>query len=60
VNSWSFPELAGDCSQDDLDRGGSILHEMTHLFGTADNAYGQTDCMALSAADAANNADTYE
>jgi deuterolysin len=57
---WSFPELAPACAGDDLDRAGSILHEMTHLYGTEDWAYGATDAKALSAAHAANNADTYE
>ena len=33
---------------------------IAHLYGTADNAYGRNDCVALSASQAANNADTYE
>lgn len=28
---WSFPELASNCADDDYDKGGSILHEFTHL-----------------------------
>ncbi|KAG0650474.1 Neutral protease [Hyphodiscus hymeniophilus] len=57
---WGFPELATTCSDDDYDRGGSILHEMTHLYGTDDYAYGSADARKLSAAQAAENADTYE
>lgn len=57
---WGFPELASQCSGDDYDRAGSILHESTHLYGTDDWAYGPTAAQALSAAKAANNADTYE
>jgi deuterolysin len=57
---YGFPELAPACSGDDFDKAGSILHEMTHLYGTEDWAYGPTAAQALSAAHAANNADTYE
>ncbi|KAI8628784.1 Metalloprotease [Xylariaceae sp. FL1651] len=57
---WSFPELASTCADDDYDKGGSILHEMTHLYGTGDYAYGQAAAKQLSAAQAASNADTYE
>lgn len=57
---WDFPELAPQCSGDDYDKAGSILHEMTHLFGTNDYAYGPTAAKALSATKAAANADTYE
>ncbi|KAI1306403.1 Deuterolysin metalloprotease family-domain-containing protein [Xylaria venustula] len=57
---YSFPELAADCADDDYDKGGSILHEFTHLYGTDDYAYGQTAAKQLSAAQAAANADTYE
>jgi deuterolysin len=28
---WDFPELASSCVDDDYDKGGSILHEMSHL-----------------------------
>jgi hypothetical protein len=28
---WSFPELAADCADDDYDKAGSILHEVSHL-----------------------------
>ncbi|KAI0390164.1 Metalloprotease [Xylariaceae sp. FL0594] len=28
---WDFPELASTCTDDDYDKAGSILHEMTHL-----------------------------
>lgn len=28
---WDFPELASTCADDDYDKGGSILHEFTHL-----------------------------
>ncbi|OBR03352.1 Neutral protease 2 [Colletotrichum higginsianum IMI 349063] len=57
---WDFPELAPQCSGDDYDRAGSMLHEMTHLYGTTDWAYGPTAAKALSATKAAANADTYE
>ncbi|KAJ0115948.1 deuterolysin metalloprotease [Diaporthe amygdali] len=57
---WDFPELASQCSGDDYDKAGSILHEMTHLYGTSDYAYGPTAAKALSATKAAANADTYE
>ncbi|OHF04141.1 deuterolysin metalloprotease [Colletotrichum orchidophilum] len=57
---WDFPELASKCSGDDYDRAGSILHEMTHLYGTNDYAYGPSAAQALSATRAAANADTYE
>ncbi|KAI1121129.1 Metalloprotease [Nemania abortiva] len=57
---WDFPELASTCADDDYDKGGSILHEFTHLYGTDDYAYGQTAAKKLSAAQAAANADTYE
>lgn len=57
---WDFPEYSADCTDFDYDRAGSILHEMTHLYGTGDYAYGPTKAKALSAAKAAANADTYE
>ncbi|KAL0936307.1 deuterolysin metalloprotease [Colletotrichum truncatum] len=57
---WDFPEFAAQCSGDDYDRAGSVLHEMTHLYGTTDWAYGPTAAKALSATKAAANADTYE
>ncbi|KAI1354608.1 Deuterolysin metalloprotease family-domain-containing protein [Xylaria sp. FL0043] len=57
---YSFPELADNCQDDDYDKGGSILHEFTHLYGTDDYAYGQSAALQLSAAQAAANADTYE
>jgi deuterolysin len=57
---WGFPEYATTCADDDYDRAGSILHEMTHLYGTDDYAYGPTAAKALTAAKAAANADTYE
>ncbi|OLN96887.1 Neutral protease 2-like protein [Colletotrichum chlorophyti] len=57
---WGFPEFASQCSGDDYDRAGSMLHEMTHLYGTDDWGYGPTAAQALSAAKAAANADTYE
>ncbi|GAP87715.1 putative deuterolysin metalloprotease [Rosellinia necatrix] len=57
---WGFPELASNCADDDYDKGGSILHEFTHLYGTDDYAYGQAAALKLSAAQAAANADTYE
>ncbi|KAK3689481.1 hypothetical protein B0T22DRAFT_536384 [Podospora appendiculata] len=57
---WGFPEYATTCADDDYDRAGSILHEVTHLYGTNDYAYGQTAAKALSATQAAANADTYE
>ncbi|KAJ0165879.1 Neutral protease 2 -like protein [Colletotrichum tanaceti] len=57
---WGFPELAPQCAGDDYDRAGSMLHEMTHLYGTTDWAYGPTAAKALSATKAAANADTYE
>ncbi|KAK0110864.1 hypothetical protein ONS96_014928 [Cadophora gregata f. sp. sojae] len=57
---WGFPEYASTCANDDYDRAGSILHEMTHLYGTTDWAYGPTAAKALTAAKAAQNADTYE
>jgi deuterolysin len=57
---WGFPELATTCADDDLDRAGSILHEMTHLYGTDDYAYGSAAARQLTAAQAAANADTYE
>lgn len=57
---WDFPEYASTCADDDYDKAGSILHEMTHLYGTDDWAYGPTAAKALTAAKAAANADTYE
>jgi len=57
---WGFPEYETTCANDDYDRAGSILHEVSHLYGTDDWAYGPTAAKALSAAHAANNADTYE
>jgi len=57
---WSFPEYASTCADDDYDRAGCIIHEMTHLYGTGDYAYGPTAAKALTAAKAAANADTYE
>ncbi|TEA17094.1 Neutral protease 2-like protein [Colletotrichum sidae] len=57
---WDFPEFAAQCAGDDYDRAGSVLHEMTHLYGTTDWAYGPTAAKALSATKAAANADTYE
>jgi len=57
---WGFDELSPDCTDFDYDRAGSILHEMTHLYGTDDYAYGPTAAKALTAAKAAANADSYE
>lgn len=57
---WDFPEYASTCADDDYDKAGSILHEMTHLYGTGDYAYGPDAAKRLSAAQAAANADTYE
>lgn len=57
---WDFPELSPTCADFDYDKGGSILHEMTHLYGTEDYAYGSSAARALSAAQASENADTYE
>ncbi|KAI1169705.1 Deuterolysin metalloprotease family-domain-containing protein [Nemania sp. FL0916] len=57
---WDFPELSPDCANDDYDKGGSILHEFTHLYGTDDYAYGNAAVKQLSASQAAANADTYE
>jgi deuterolysin len=57
---WDFPEYSATCADDDYDKAGSILHEMTHLYGTDDYAYGPTAAKQLSAAQAAANADTYE
>ncbi|TGO19524.1 hypothetical protein BPAE_0341g00060 [Botrytis paeoniae] len=57
---WGFDEYSPTCADFDYDRAGSLLHEMTHLYGTKDWAYGPTAAKALSAAHAANNADTYE
>ncbi|RAL58381.1 hypothetical protein DID88_006061 [Monilinia fructigena] len=57
---WGFDEYSATCANFDYDRAGSLLHEMTHLYGTEDWAYGPTAAKALTAAKAANNADTYE
>ncbi|KAH8705221.1 putative neutral protease 2 like protein [Talaromyces proteolyticus] len=57
---WDLGEFADNCDASDYDRAGAILHEMTHLFGTSDYAYGHDDCENLSADQAAMNADTYE
>ncbi|KAL1603423.1 hypothetical protein SLS59_004520 [Nothophoma quercina] len=57
---WDFPVLASQCSNDDYDKAGSILHEMTHLYGTGDYGYGYVAAQKLSASQAAANADTYE
>ncbi|ESZ97811.1 putative Neutral protease 2 like protein [Sclerotinia borealis F-4128] len=57
---WGFPEYSSTCADFDYDRAGSLLHEMTHLYGTEDWAYGPAAAKGLSAANAANNADTYE
>ncbi|KAJ8113039.1 hypothetical protein OPT61_g4739 [Boeremia exigua] len=57
---WDFPELAPKCANDDYDRAGAVLHEMTHLYGTTDYAYGYVAAQKLSATQAAANADTYE
>jgi hypothetical protein len=55
--SFENPELTSDC--DGYDQGAVMLHEMTHLYGTQDLGYGVQAVQALSASDAANNADTY-
>ncbi len=60
MDTGTFPEFATTCADDDYDKAGSILHEMTHLYGTDDYAYGPTDAKKLSASQAAANADTYE
>lgn len=42
---------------------GTIIHEMTHWFGTDDNAYGCEKCTKLAKTDraeACNNADSFE
>lgn len=57
---WDFPQESATCANDDYDMAGSILHEMTHLYGTEDWAYGPTAAKRLTAAKAAENADTYE
>lgn len=57
---WGFPEYATTCADFDYDRAGSILHEITHLYGTDDYAYGSVAARRLTAAQAAANADTYE
>lgn len=57
---WDFPELSPTCTDFDYDKAGSILHEMTHLYGTDDWAYGSAAARALSATKASQNADTYE
>ncbi|KAH8689145.1 hypothetical protein BGW36DRAFT_421045 [Talaromyces proteolyticus] len=57
---WDSPELASNCAGDDSDRAGTMLHEMSHIFGTYDYAYGRDACLQLNATSAANNADTYE
>lgn len=57
---WDFPEESPTCANDDYDMAGSILHEMTHLYGTSDWAYGPTAAKKLTAKKAADNADTYE
>ncbi|UPX11852.1 Deuterolysin [Ascochyta rabiei] len=57
---WDFPVLAPKCSNDDYDKAGAVLHEMTHLYGTNDHAYGYVAAQKLSASAAADNADTYE
>ncbi|KAH8697994.1 hypothetical protein BGW36DRAFT_342194 [Talaromyces proteolyticus] len=57
---WGFPEFAANCANSDYDRAGSILHEMTHLNGTTDYAYGRDNCLQLNAEEAVKNADTYE
>lgn len=57
---WDFPQESATCANDDYDMAGSILHEMTHLYGTDDWAYGPTAAQKLTAAKASENADTYE
>lgn len=57
---WDFPLESVDCTDFDYDMAGSILHEMTHLYGTDDYAYGPDAAKELSASEAAANADTYE
>ncbi|KAJ4341959.1 hypothetical protein N0V95_007055 [Ascochyta clinopodiicola] len=57
---WDFPVLAPKCANDDYDKAGAVLHEMTHLYGTNDHAYGYVAAQKLSATSAADNADTYE
>lgn len=57
---WGFPEYSPTCADFDYDRAGSILHEMTHLYGTDDYAYGPDAAKQLTAAQASANADTYE
>lgn len=57
---WDFVEESATCTNDDYDMAGSILHEMTHLYGTSDWAYGPTAAKRLTAKKAADNADTYE
>lgn len=57
---WDFPQEATVCANDDYDMAGSMLHEMTHLYGTNDYAYGPTAAKKLTAKKASENADTYE
>lgn len=57
---WDFDQESATCANDDYDMAGSVLHEMTHLYGTDDYAYGPTAAKRLTAAKAAENADTYE
>lgn len=57
---WDFVQESATCANDDYDMAGSILHEMTHLYGTNDWAYGPTAAKKLTAKRAADNADTYE
>jgi deuterolysin len=58
---WESPEFApcepGLKSIRD-DKASSLLHEMTHLFGTHDHAY-SAEVLRLKSSAAADNADTY-
>ncbi|KAF9462035.1 Deuterolysin metalloprotease family-domain-containing protein [Collybia nuda] len=54
---WSLPREAPSCSgygQADV-----LVHELSHLYGTEDVAYGYGASQQLSTADAVRNADTY-
>merc|ERR1712205_170773 len=45
--------------QSSNDRTGTMIHEVTHHFGTVDHAYSKKDCKKLRFREAQNNADTF-
>ncbi|KAF9467063.1 hypothetical protein BDZ94DRAFT_1156837 [Collybia nuda] len=54
---WNLPPYPTSCSG--YGRADVMLHELSHFYGTSDNAYGYDAVKQLTPALAAHNADTY-